>query len=91
MKFRDDKVIRRYGYKFERARLVQGTIIHVVLIALLVAGALDGITTAIVTLALGPVVYIVLLGYYFHKLRAVRKALVIATLRMITLPSSLVG
>ena len=92
MNFRDDKVYKYKAHTFEHARIVQGTLIYFVVVVLIVGGFFSGQARAATLVALAVVsTYALLVLLYVHRRQPLNDALVLAFLRLLTLPTSMVG
>lgn len=91
MKFRDTKIVKYEGYSFEHAHIVQGIMIYAVFLGLLSMGMLDRQKTAYIILTFVVLAYICITVYYLSKGKKLVPANKLALLRLITLPTSMLG
>jgi len=92
MGFKDSRIIHIGSYKFEHARIVQGTIIYLVLFFLTCLAAFNRYyKEVIVIVAIVLFTYAVLTLYYLHKGENVRTSFLLALIRLVTLPTSMIG
>lgn len=91
MQFRDDKTVTVYGRKFERARLVQGCLIYALLLFFVIFGIVTHAVESYVILASLIAVYASVCVYYLNKVKGVKKAVILSALRLLVLPTSMIG
>lgn len=91
MKFSDHRIINYYGRKFERARIAQGILIYLLVLGLCIAGILSGERSAFLVLGLILLFYIFVTIHYYRKTRNSLAALKLALLKVLTIPTSMVG
>lgn len=92
MKFSDTRIVHYEGYSFEHARLVQGIIIFLAILGMSIIGLATGeIIAGLGAIGIVLIVYLSYSIYYFVKLRTLKSALVVALMKMITLPTSMIG
>jgi hypothetical protein len=93
---KQDKVVKYLSYSFEKMRIIQGAMIYSVLVLFMIVGIIAG--NIILSLAyFVPVVvlYVVCFIYYYKKLskskQRIRSSIVVAALRLLCIPTSMVG
>lgn len=90
MKFTDDKVLVVNGHKFAHARVVQGSIIYLLLIGLSISGLMASEKSAAIIPGVIALVYVFNLYAYSRK-STLRKSLAPAFFATICLPTSMIG
>lgn len=80
------------SHRFQKMRILQGAVIYSAFAFLLILGSLSGearLTLGIALAVFG--VYLALLGFYWRRLRSLGDAAKLALLKLLTVPTSMLG
>jgi cyanate permease len=92
MKFKDTKVIHVGRRPFEHARVVQGVAIYTVVFGLMGFCLLSGKSEVVLAiLGVLTILFLLIAQYYIHKGNSTREATLLALLKLLVLPTSMLG